>query len=179
MTRLLCATVALAMISGLPASKAETYKFDASKLRSLLDKDQSLRGQDRPRLTFGWVSKLQLHINACWHLPRGVTRAVDIEARVALALKPDGTLAGEPSIVEVTKHPLGKAFAENVVRAIKTCQPYSFLPADEYVGGWDKLDMTFSTDSDAKRARDRALIEQMRKGVQDQNQKQVAPADTK
>ena len=171
MMRLLCTTLALAMMSGLPASRAETYKFNASKLPSLLNKDG-------PRLNLDWMGKLTSHISACWRIPDGVNKTVDIEARVALALKPDGTLADEPSIVELTQHPLGKAFAESIVRAIKTCQPYSFLPAEQYTGGWDKLDMTFSSDSDAKRERDRALSERVRNGAQGQAKK-LEPASTK
>ncbi len=146
MTRLLCATLALAMMSGLPASNSETYKFDASKLRPLLDKDQSLRSKDRPRLTFSWVSNLQSHINACWQLPKEVTDKTKVAARIVLELNPDGSLKNEPSILEVTKHPLSKAFAESAVAAIKHCAPYAFLPAEEYTGGWDKLDMSFSGD---------------------------------
>ena len=111
------------------------------------------------------------HVRACWSQPNSITRADDIEARIKFELRPDGTLAGEPSVVEVTKHPLAKAFAESTIAAIKRCQPYSFLPTEEYKGGWDKLDMSFSTDSDAKRERDRALIEKVTKGVKERLQK--------
>jgi hypothetical protein len=142
--RLLCATLALAMMTGLPAGRAETSKFDASKVRSLLDKDRSLPGKGRPRLTLSWVHNLLSHIAACWRLPSGVSNSDKFEMRVMVELNRDGTLVHNPIITEMTVHPRGAAIAKSVVDAIKLCQPYSFLPASEYVGGWDKLDMTFS-----------------------------------
>jgi len=51
--------------------------------------------------------------------------------------------------VQVTKHPTTKAYAETVLAAIMRCQPYAFLPAEEYKNGWDKLDMTFSNNAAA------------------------------
>ena len=39
----------------------------------------------------------------------------------------------------------GPAIAESAIRAIQQCQPYTFLPQAEYVGGWDRLDITFSS----------------------------------
>ena len=143
--RWLCAMLALAMLSGLPAGSAEPYKFDPSKLRTLLDKDQSSRSKDRPRLTFGWIRSLQSRLESCWHRPAGIANSDDIAVRIRFGLNPDGSLSDGPTIVEFSKHPLGKAFAESAVEAIKRCQPYAFLPTDEYKGGWDKLDMTFSS----------------------------------
>jgi hypothetical protein len=126
------------MMPGLSASRAETYKFDASKLPSLRTKD------DLPRLTLSWVGKLQSHIEACWLRPKGVTDKTNVAVRIIVEFNPDGSLKSAPSLVQVTKHPMTKAFAETAITAIVRCQPYAFLPAEEYKGGWDKLDMTFS-----------------------------------
>jgi hypothetical protein len=152
------------MMSGLPAIRAETYKFDASKLRSL-------RSKDRPRLTFSWVQTLQSRIESCWNRPKGLTSSDDIEIRIKFDLNPDGSIASGPTLVSATKQPLATAFAESALRAIKACAPYSSLPANEYKGGWDKLDMSFSTDSEAKRERDRLQLEKFRKAVRRRLQK--------
>jgi hypothetical protein len=136
-----------------------------------------LRAGHAARLTMSWAPQLISHVHTCWAPPKNITRADDIEARIEFKLKRDGTLAGEPSVVEVTKHPLSKAFTNSIVKAIKTCQPYSLLPVDQYKGGWDKLDMSFSTDSDAKRERDRVLLEKLHKGVQEQMEER-APANS-
>ena len=157
------------MIVVLPAGTAEPYKFNGSKVAPLLEKD--LRSKDRLRFSVVWIEQLMSRVRSCWHQPNDVSRADDIEARVEVEFKPDGSLAGEPSVVAVTKHPLGDAFAQSTVKAIKDCQPYSFLPAEQYKGGWDKLDMTFSTDSDAKRARDRALNDEITRRIKEQMKK--------
>jgi hypothetical protein len=99
------------------------------------------------KMTFGWFGQLKSHIDACWQRPSGITNDDAIEARILVVLNPDGTLNRKPELVDVTMHPLSKAFVESAFAAIEHCQPYSFLPADEYKDGWDKLDMTFSTDA--------------------------------
>lgn len=94
-------------------------------------------------LTFDWVLKLRSHIDAYWHRPSGSpTRPRSLRAFWSNS-NPGGAVKNA-SLVEVTPHPKAKAFVESVVVAIKRCQPYTFLPAEEYTGGWDKLDMTFS-----------------------------------
>jgi hypothetical protein len=62
-------------------------------------------------------------------------------------LNPDGSLKTEPGLLDLTAHPLSNAFAASAIDAIKRCQPYTFLPADEYTNGWDKLEMTFAIGS--------------------------------
>ena len=99
------------------------------------------------RLAFGWVNALRSHIDACWQRPKGVTTNDAIEVQISFELNSDGSLARGPTLIEASPHRLGPAFADSAIAAIKRCQPYSFLPADEYTGGWDKLDMIFSTDA--------------------------------
>ena len=99
------------------------------------------------KVTFGWFGQLKSHIDGCWQRPTGITNDDAIEARILVALNPDGTLNRKPELIDVTTHPLSKAFVRSAFAAIERCQPYSFLPAEEYKDGWDKLDMTFSTDA--------------------------------
>ena len=101
------------------------------------------------QLTLGWVGQLESHISACWQRPKGVTDETRVAVRVLVELEPDGSLKSPPSLVLVTKHPTTKAYAETVLAAIMRCQPYAFLPAEEYKNGWDKLDMTFSNNAAA------------------------------
>ncbi len=103
-------------------------------------------------LTMSWAGQLTSHINACWLRPDGITTTDEIEVHISFELNPDGSLARGPTLIEASPHRLGPIFAESAIAAIKRCQPYSFLPADEYKGGWDKLDMTFSTDAAKTRA---------------------------
>jgi hypothetical protein len=93
-----------------------------------------------------WAPQLTLHVEACWLRPNGITDQTKIAARITFELNPEGTRAGEPTLLELTAHPQGVAFAESAIAAIKRCSPYTFLPAEEYKGGWDKIEITFSGD---------------------------------
>lgn len=92
------------------------------------------------------------HINACWQLPNGITDKTNVAARIIFELNPDGTLKGDPMLVQLTIHPQGAAYGKSAIDAIKRCAPYTFLPTEEYKGGWERLDMTFSGDPAATAA---------------------------
>jgi hypothetical protein len=92
---------------------------------------------------FGWIGELQSRIQKCWRVPAGLDKRIEI--RVTFALNRDGTLAGDPTLAEISAvHLVGADVAKSDIDAIKLCQPYSFLPADQYTNGWDNLDMTFT-----------------------------------
>jgi outer membrane biosynthesis protein TonB len=136
--------------------------FDQSKIAALLDKRDPTRqaatgdvinpnssfgtstGQAQ-KLTMSWVGALQARIKQCWNVPAGVRDAENIEIRVYFELRKDGSVASMPRLLAGTGHVAGPAIAESAIRAIQQCQPYSFLPQAEYVGGWDRLDITFSS----------------------------------
>lgn len=136
--------------------------FDPSKIAALIDKREPTRhavtgdvinpnssfgtsaGQAQ-RLTMSWVGALQARIKQCWNVPAGVRDAEDIEIRVYFELRKDGTVAAPPRLLAGPPSEHGPAIAESAIRAIQQCQPYTFLPQSEYVGGWDRLDITFSS----------------------------------
>jgi outer membrane biosynthesis protein TonB len=136
--------------------------FDQSKIAALLDKRDPTRqaavgdvinpnssfgtaaGQAQ-KLTMSWIGALQARIKQCWIVPAGVRDAENIEIRVYFELRKDGTVANQPRLLAGPPSASGPAIAESAIRAIQQCQPYSFLPPAEYVGGWDRLDITFSS----------------------------------
>jgi colicin import membrane protein len=136
--------------------------YDNSKIAALLDKRNPERhamagdtinpnssfgtaaGQAQ-RLTMSWVGALQARIKQCWNVPAGVRDAENIEVRVYFELRKDGTVAGPPRLLAGPPNAQGPAIGESAIRAIQQCQPYNFLPQAEYVGGWDRLDITFSS----------------------------------
>jgi colicin import membrane protein len=136
--------------------------FDQSKIAALLDKRDPTRqaaigdvinpnssfgtaaGQAQ-KLTMSWVGALQARIKQCWNVPAGVRDAENIEIRVYFELRKDGTVASLPRLLAGPPMANGPAIAESAIRAIQQCQPYTFLPQSEYVGGWDRLDITFSS----------------------------------
>jgi outer membrane biosynthesis protein TonB len=136
--------------------------FDQSKIAALLDKRDPTRqaavgetlnanaGLGKPtgvaqKLTMSWVGALQAKIKQCWNVPAGVRDAENIEIRVYFELRKDGSVASMPQLLQATGAAAGPAIAESAIRAIQQCQPYNFLPQSEYVGGWDRLDITFSS----------------------------------
>lgn len=136
--------------------------FDASKVAALIDKRDATRqaatgdvinpnssfgtaAGTAQKLTMSWVGALQARIKQCWNVPAGVRDAENIEIRVYFELRKDGTVAGMPRMLAGSPNAQGPAIAESAIRAIQQCQPYTFLPPAEYVGGWDRLDITFSS----------------------------------
>ena len=136
--------------------------FDQSKIAALLDKRNPERNavtgdtlNQAPafgtakgaakKLTMSWVGALQARIRQCWNVPAGVRDADHIEFRVYFELRKDGTVAGMPRLVAAPPAASGPAITESAIRAIQQCQPYNFLPQAEYVDGWDRLDITFSS----------------------------------
>jgi outer membrane biosynthesis protein TonB len=144
------------------APKPKERPFDRAKIAALLDKRDPTRSsitgeQLNPKsalgtaagaaqkLTLSWVGALQRRISDCWNVPSGIRDAENIEIRIYFELNADGTVAGRPLMLAGPPTAYGPAVGESAVRAIEQCQPYTFLPQAEYRGGWDKIDMTFST----------------------------------
>jgi outer membrane biosynthesis protein TonB len=140
------------------------YQHDSSKIAALLDKRnperKSATGEtlnsnpglgkanaSAAKLSMSWVGALQSRIRQCWNVPAGVRDADNIEIQVYFELRRDGSVQGVPltRAVRGAAASSGPAIAESAVRAIQQCQPYAFLPQSEYVGGWDQLDITFSS----------------------------------
>lgn len=140
------------------------YQHDATKVAALLDKrspERKLQMGDTlnsnpglgkanasaAKLSMSWVGALQARIRQCWNVPAGVRDAENIEIQVYFELRKDGSVQGVPMTRSVrgAAASFGPAIAESAIRAIQQCQPYSFLPQSEYAGGWDRLDITFSS----------------------------------
>ena len=140
------------------------HHYDASKVAALLDKRSPERklqtgetlnanpglgkaNASAAKLTMSWIGALQSRIKQCWNVPAGVRDADNIEIQVYFELRRDGSVMGVPATraVRGAAASSGPAIAESAVRAIQQCQPYSFLPQSEYEGGWDRLDITFSS----------------------------------
>jgi colicin import membrane protein len=59
-------------------------------------------------------------------------------------MRPDGTVAADPVIVEVhgPSRSVATAMAESAKRAILQCQAYAFLPKEQY-NTWKYIPLTF------------------------------------
>jgi len=87
------------------------------------------------------IDALRAQIQACWNPPAGAADAKDLIVRVRLTLNQDGSLNGEPSVVNAGAGGFFQVAAESAMRAIRRCQPYK-LPAAKYEV-WKDVEVTF------------------------------------
>jgi hypothetical protein len=92
---------------------------------------------------------MQRHMSRCWRMPTGAADPGRLIVTVEFNLKEDGTLDGEPRIVE----PLNadgdaelQDAIEAVLSAVALCAPYPF-PNDPVLGAqyqtWREVELTF------------------------------------
>jgi outer membrane biosynthesis protein TonB len=148
------------------AKDDKRYKFDPSRIAALIDKTPRKESapevppeQDRPAvvsrtarafegqaLTLSEVDALRAQIEKCWIVQAGARYAEELVVRIRIYLNPDGTLRGEPQIVDrarLESDPYFRAAAESAARAILKCQPFR-MPADKY-DRWRDIELTFDT----------------------------------
>ncbi|WP_038364688.1 hypothetical protein [Bosea sp. UNC402CLCol] len=73
----------------------------------------------------------QLHglIAACWLPPLA---AQDIGAvRLRIALRPDGSLDGDPVVLDARDDPAFRTLADSALRAVKRCAPFAALAQEQ------------------------------------------------
>jgi hypothetical protein len=89
------------------------------------------------------VDAFRAHLKTCAALPEGVSSSEKISLVVRVTLKADGTLAGQPTLIEASASPKGPILLQSLLRGLTQCQPYDMLPADKY-REWKSLDMRFT-----------------------------------
>jgi colicin import membrane protein len=140
------------------AKKKEHPKFDPNRIAALLDKRapqrQAAAGDvinhtaslgvptgTSATLSQTEIDALRAQIQACWNPPAGAVEAKELIVKVRLLLNQDGTLTGEPILLNHGGHPIFQVAAESAMRAIKRCQPYK-LPIAKY-NIWKDVEVTF------------------------------------
>ena len=151
------------------ASLIDKAPDDAEKQKALLDKDPKKKGQQAAGTsqTATETGKeagtatgkdtvlsareqdllkgmLKSQVSRCWSLPGAGGGTETPIVKMRWQLNRDGTLKGEPSVVQVPPGTPGEVAKEAALRAIKNCQPYQF-PAESYDGqsGWNDVSLTF------------------------------------
>lgn len=136
-----------------------TPKFDADQVAQLLDhrdprrqvaaadalNNQASIGASNgaaAQLSQDEISALRARISSCWSPPAGIDSNSKIKASLAVFLRPDGSLARPPEMVEATPSPLGPAFIESAKRAVLSCQPFTMLRPEHYQQ-WKQLQLDF------------------------------------
>ena len=89
------------------------------------------------------VDAFRDRIKSCAMLPAGVSRSDRVSLVIRIALKRDGTLAGQPTLIEASASPKGPAVLQSLFAGLAKCQPFNMLPADKYQE-WRTLDIRFT-----------------------------------
>jgi colicin import membrane protein len=137
----------------LPQKKAEPPKpqpkFDATRIAALLDKRDPQRraatgatlsnapslGTETGRavtLSQNELDALRARLRDCWNVPVGLAEARELIVTVRIQFKQDGSLLAEPRLMNSGSHPAFQVASESALRAVRSCAPYSFLPAAKY-----------------------------------------------
>jgi hypothetical protein len=89
------------------------------------------------------IATFKAHLQKCWNPPAGLADDGQLMAVLRVSLKPNGTLAGEPTMLAASASSSGPALLQTAMRALRQCQPYGFLPSTKY-NEWKVLDLNFS-----------------------------------
>ncbi len=82
-------------------------------------------------------------LKTCSILPTGLSPDDKVRIVLRVSLKPDGTLASTPVVIEASASVKGPALMESAINALRKCQPYTMLPADKYKE-WQVIDLSFT-----------------------------------
>jgi colicin import membrane protein len=143
-----------------PQKKPEPQKpkFDPRKVAQLLDKRDpqrvaaagsqmnSIASLGTPKgtakqLSISELDALRRRLRDRWSPPAGASP--DMEIRIFITLKRDGTLAGPPQVQTAGNSGAYATLRESVVRAIYASQPFDMLRPEHY-DVWHELDATFT-----------------------------------
>jgi colicin import membrane protein len=86
---------------------------------------------------------------ACWMPLIGVLEAKNLVVIVHFALNRDGTLSGEPSVVNQGSTTLFQLAAESAVRTVRRCQPFRL--ADSKYEAWRVVQVKFAPNGMVRR----------------------------
>jgi outer membrane biosynthesis protein TonB len=145
-----------------PPQPKQERVFDQTKIAALLDKRdptrQSITGAalnasaslgthsgNSQNIVATWKGAFVSAVRRCFNFPYNGMDADQFEADVDIYMRPDGTLASQPTIVAVRgpSSSISHAMAESAARAVVQCQAYAFLPKEQY-DSWKYIPMTFS-----------------------------------
>jgi colicin import membrane protein len=87
------------------------------------------------------LAMLIAQLRSCWAPPVGVVEAKDLVVTVRFSLNRDGSLLGEPIVVNRGRNALFQLAAEAATRAVRVCQPFR-LPASKYEA-WQEVEVNF------------------------------------
>ena len=74
---------------------------------------------------------LRQRLAGCWSVPPGA-REANITVKIHFFLNPEGSVVGQPEVLNGSGDPLFATTAQSAVSAVMECQRYDFFPPDRY-----------------------------------------------
>jgi colicin import membrane protein len=127
------------------ARQSITYALGISAFLILFGLPQETNAQSvglMPSALRGEIDALRTRISHCWTPPPGVSPATREYVVLRVQLRPDGSLAGSPVLVEDTSSTFRPALANSAIQALTTCQPFTMLKPEHYEQ-WKDLELKF------------------------------------
>lgn len=103
--------------------------------------ERDLQGKDQT-LSATTIAAFVQRIKECWVIPPGA-REGDITVKIRIQLNLDGTVMGEPQVMNGPGDYLFETTARSTKAAILQCQNYDFLPQDQHEV-WKDLVLNFN-----------------------------------
>lgn len=120
-----------------PSDAASTAKTKGPSAGTKDGKDNRLTAREEDMLK----GMIKTALAKCWRVPGGGGVGETPVVTVKWQLRPDGTLSGEPKVVDRIASPAAQAAADAAIRAVIVCAPFS-LPADKY-SAWREITWEF------------------------------------
>jgi hypothetical protein len=149
-------TPCLAQESAAPAPATEAApetrrELDLNDLAALLESQPSQRGSIArlPTVEERAQDVLREHMRSCWQMPIDLPDPDRLIVTLQFALNEDGTLRGQPRVVQPRSYmfdrPMRTAI-ERAITAVRQCSPYPFA-ADPMLANrydvWDEFELVF------------------------------------
>ena len=136
-----------------PEMAVETLADQGSRLAALMNIPGMQTGptgygseaDTKAQLTREEIAQFKAHLRTCWKLPADVPANAHVKVTIRVALRPNGTLADQPSRIEAAASEMGLPIYKSGVAAVKQCAPYTMFPPEKYKE-WRVLDINFSPD---------------------------------
>lgn len=93
-------------------------------------------------LSVSLLDKLQTEMMRCWRESRDAVNPESLVVQFRLRLLPDGYVEQVDLLGETGSGPYAKVARQRAAAAIKKCEPYDFLPAENY-SGWRDMTLSF------------------------------------
>ena len=114
-----------------PAKQEAAKKQDSSPWRDIAASLGMADYGHKTTLPQSLLAELSSEVKRCWTVPDGWSDPRQVSLTLRFQLHPDGTLDGEPAVVEFPATPIGATAAKAAIKAVTQCGPYR-LPKDKY-----------------------------------------------